>query len=439
MRRRARSLPFSRAPRARAVIAAALLAALVAPAAALHAQSIARRVAAVPDGVVWLAYPTRSGVCGDGRDVVALGGTLYVYPNVETHGRWSGVRCEHGDAHVALTVRGGAVDAVRVRVGAGAGSAGGGVTNDLGTVPAADAADYLLGLAARVSHRAARQALLGAVVADGAEVAPGLLRIARDRDLDRETRRTAIGWLGEVGDASTVGALEAMITGDEQRDLGGSAMYALSRLPDDVGIPSLIAFARSSAPTELRKDAVFWLGQSDARRARETVRAVVQDTDAPDDLRAHAVFALGHGDAATADDLAFLRRLFPSLASKQMRDQVLMAVARNDGESGRRWALERARDGSLDVETRKQALFWAEQGGASTAELIATYDGIRERELREHALFVLSRRDEPAARDKLLAIARGDEDRGLRKTALFWLTQKRDPRAARLIEELIGK
>ena len=419
----------------RLLAATLVLAALPRPA---HGQSIARRVAAVPDGVVWLAYPARSAACGDGRDVVAFGGTLHIYPNVETHGRWSGVRCERGDAHVALTVRRGAVDGVRVYVGSPSAPATGERT-DLGTVPAADAAEYLLGLAERVGRRAARQTLLAAVVADAGEVAPGLLRVARNRDLERDTRRTALGWLGEVGDASMVRALEAIVTGDEQRDLAGSALHALARLPDDAGLPSLIGFARGSAPTAVRKDAVFWLGQSDARRARETVRAVVQDASAPEELRAHAVFALGHGDAATDDDLAFLQRLFPTLDGGRMRDQVLMAVGRNGGEAGRRWALGRARDGALDVETRKQALFWAEQGGVPTAELLAAYDGIDDRRMREHALFVLSRRDEAAARDKLLAVARSDADRGLRRTALFWLTQKRDPRAERLIAELIGK
>jgi hypothetical protein len=101
--------------------------------------------------------------------------------------------------------------------------------------------------------------------------------------------------------------------------------------------------------------------------------------------------------------------------------------------------LERARDASRGVEGRKQALFWAEQAGAPTAELLALYDALDDRRLREHALFVLSRRDEDAARDRLLAVARSDADRGLRKTALFWLTQQKDPRAERLIAELLGR
>jgi HEAT repeat protein len=331
-----------------------------------------------------------------------------------------------------------------VRVGDAYGDAGGrGPVTLVGPVAAGEAADFLLALAERADRRAARQALLGAVIADGADVQPGLLRLARNTALERETRQHAIGWLGELGDASLVPVLERLAR-EEERGIASSAAYALARLPDDAGIPSLVAFARSAATAlPLRRDAVFWLGQSDARRARETVRALVQDADAPDELRAHAVFALGHGAAATQEDIDFLQRLFPTFAGRRMQDQVLMVVARNGGAVGLRWALDRARDASLGTEARKQALFWAEQGGATTAELIAVYDGLGagggDRALREHALFVLSRRDEGAARDKLLAIARADADRGLRKTALFWLTQKRDPRAEQLVAELLGK
>jgi hypothetical protein len=439
MRLASPSTPALRRAGRRALLAAsaALLGAAAAP--ALPAQSLAQRAGAVRDGEVRLAYAARSGACGDGRDVVALGGTLFVYPNMESHGRWSGVRCEAGPARVSLTVRGGAIDAVRTRVG-GAWGPGDGAVTDLGRVSAAEAAAYLLAVAERVEGRAARQALLGAVVADSADVRPGLLRIARDARLARETRRRATGWLGEVGDASLVGPLAELARGDaDGSGVGSAAVYALSRLPDDAGVPALIAFARSAAPVKERKEAVFWLGHSENRRARETVRAIALDTGAAAEVRSNAIFALGHGGAATAEDFAFLQRLFPTLGERRLQDQVLMAVAQRGGAAGRRWALDRARDASLPRNAREQALFWAEQGGVPTAELIAAWDALDDRRLKDHGLFVLSQRDEPAARDKLLAVARADGDRQLRKTALFWLTQRRDPRAERLVRELLER
>jgi hypothetical protein len=81
------------------------------------AQTLAQRVARAPDGDVLMAYAARPDVCGDGRDVIARGEVLTVYPSVMSTGRWSGVRCEHGPVRVRLTVDGGRVTAIRTSVG----------------------------------------------------------------------------------------------------------------------------------------------------------------------------------------------------------------------------------------------------------------------------------------------------------------------------------
>ena len=85
---------------------------------ALGAQagsSIARRVVAAPDGDVRMTYATRPNVCGDGRDGVTIGRSMYFAPNIESYG-WSNVRCEHGPARVTLTVEGHRVVGVKTRV-----------------------------------------------------------------------------------------------------------------------------------------------------------------------------------------------------------------------------------------------------------------------------------------------------------------------------------
>ncbi len=73
------------------------------------------------------------------------------------------------------------------------------------------------------------------------------------------------------------------------------------------------------------------------------------------------------------------------------------------------------------------------------ADLVALYDRLEEQDLREHAVFVLSQREEDAATDKLVSIARTDPDRELRKRALFWLGQKRDPEVTRIIADMVTK
>ena len=46
-----------------------------------------------------------------------------------------------------------------------------------------------------------------------------------------------------------------------------SAVFALSQLRRDEGVPALIRIARTHASPSVRKKALFWLGQSDDPRA----------------------------------------------------------------------------------------------------------------------------------------------------------------------------
>jgi HEAT repeat protein len=57
--------------------------------------------------------------------------------------------------------------------------------------------------------------------------------------------------------------------------------------------------------------------------------------------------------------------------------------------------------------------------------------------VKEHAIFVLSQRDESEATDALMRIVRDDPDAAMRKRALFWLGQKDDPRVASFIKSRI--
>ncbi len=45
------------------------------------------------------------------------------------------------------------------------------------------------------------------------------------------------------------------------------AVFALSQRPADEGVPALIRIAKANPHPELRKKALFWLGQSEDPRA----------------------------------------------------------------------------------------------------------------------------------------------------------------------------
>jgi HEAT repeat protein len=419
---------------------------------ALGAQagsSIARRVAAAPDGEVRLSYATRSNVCGDGRDGVSIGRSMYFSVNVESYGGWSNMRCERGPARVTLTVEGHKVVSVRTRVAGAWPSASSDVT-DLGTVPAADAAAYFLSLVPALdgSGRARHDPMLAAAVADSANVAPEMLRIGRTTTLSRETRRRAVHWSGALGDASMVAPLVELARSNggsagSSDDVGpgngieGAAAAALSMIPNDAGVPALTQLARDGSES-VRKAAVFWLGQRDDEKSRAVVRSVAENTRETETVRKAAIFALGQGESSKADE-AFLESLFNRLDSERLKDQVLFSVSQRGSHDGTGWLLAKARDDQQPIEVRRKAVFWAGQGHASVADLKSLYATTTEPRLREHVIFVLSQRDEEAATNALIEIARTDADRDMRKKALFWLAQKDDPRVTKMITDMVVK
>lgn len=422
-----------------------IAAALVLPLALPAQSSIAARVAAAPDGEVRMTYAARANACGDGKDVVAIGKALDVYPSMESFGRWSGVTCVPGPARVSVSVHDHQIVGIRSHVG-GAWKAGEDVT-DLGRVSARDAAAFFVSLVPRLGTRSRVNPLLPAALADSTDIVPDLLRFARDGSLPRETRRRAVHWVGVVGEASAVAPLTALARGESEAranaddpgpgdGLQGAATGALAMLEDGVGLEALRDLARHGPPAA-RKGAVFWLGQSDDARSRALVRTVIEDERETEEVRGAAIFALGQGDGVTTPDVKFLQDIFPRLPSERLKDRVLMAMSQGDADDGARWLIAVARDERQPIEVRKKALFWAGQGHAHLADLTALYASLREPRLREHVLFVLSQRNEEGATDALIRIAQNDDDRAMRKKALFWLTQKNDPRVTKLISDMV--
>jgi len=228
---------------------------------------LARRVAAAPDGTVRLTYALRPDVCGSGNSIRVRGSRGVTTWNDD--GRRSrdvdwDVDCESGPVRIVLDVRGGQVQSLDHYVG-GRWRQRDGVT-DLGAVPAAQAAGYLLTLAEQGRGKVSRESIFPATLADSVTTWPVLLRLARTSSLDHETRSQAVFWLGNAaGDAATKGLTELADDGD--KEVRNQAVFALSRRPADEGVPILIRIARTHRDPEVRRNALFWLGRSEDPRA----------------------------------------------------------------------------------------------------------------------------------------------------------------------------
>ena len=112
------------------------------------------------------------------------------------------------------------------------------------------------------------KAIFPATIADSANVWPAFLRIARNSDLPRGTRTQAVFWLGQAaGDAATSNLKDIVVDNSVDREVREQAVFALSQRPRDEGVPALIAVARTNKDPEIRRKALFWLGQSHDPRA----------------------------------------------------------------------------------------------------------------------------------------------------------------------------
>ena len=225
---------------------------------ALEAQTLAQRAAALGEAKLRLSFASRPGVCGTGGHGITI-------DSDDERGEWES-DCERGPVRVSLEVRGGRIAHARTYVG-GRWRPADARTTDLGVLPARQAATELLALAEQ-SPIDAGHLITAATLADSAVVWPTLLRLARRTDLPLETRRQAVFWLGQAaGEAATRGLDSLADNPGGELEVRKQAVFALSQRPAAEGVPALIRIARTNPHAELRKSALFWLGQSEDPRA----------------------------------------------------------------------------------------------------------------------------------------------------------------------------
>jgi HEAT repeat protein len=374
-----------------------------------EAQSIARRVAAVRDGKVRMTYASRPDLCGWGD-----GGITNNYNENRTRSRsWSSSdrsedvvfenECSRGPVRLVVTLRSGQIDHVRAYVGGRWRDTPN--TTDLGNVSTREAVDFLLGVANSGSGRGARESIFPTTLADSVNITQSLYDIARNESRDKEVRDQAVFWLGQQDDDRAVDLLENVLKSSRNSDIRDKAIFALSQHSSGKGFPILRQYAEDrNAPEDLRGKAIFWLGQ---RRGEER--------------------------------FDYLRGLYGRLDNQDLKDKVIFAMSQQKDEASMKWLVDLASNSAEPIEMRKKALFWAGQTSSSSESLVSMYDRMREREMKDQMIFVLSQRRDRAAIDKLMSIARNDPDREARRKAMFWLGQSRDPRVATFLADIITR
>jgi HEAT repeat protein len=194
-------------------------------------------------------------------------------------------------------------------------------------------------------------------------------------------------------------------TGSGRRSrLSEDALAAIGMHRGEAPFRYLVDLAEGGANDEVRKQAIFWLGQVRIAEAGPLIERLMGAEDSAD-IREHAGFVLSQST-------------YP----------------------GRIEALIRQGRGDRDADVRSQAWFWLAQTGASQSEQAIMRVMVDEPDpaVREDSVFALSQLPDDRAVDALLEILENTAyDLELRKASLFWLAQSESDRALDSVERLL--
>ena len=403
------------------------------------AQTLDARIARATGAVVQFHFAARDGVCGDGRGMLRVESSTWVTSS-GTFTDWT--RCEPGPVRATVTKDGDEI--VRIQFVAGPLSVAPGAM-DLGAIGSAEAARYFLSLATRLEGRAARSAVLGAAIADSADVTDPLLAIARDANRARELRNTALSWAarraggaGAAGAAGMASSLEAMARdANERRAMRSTAINSLVSIEGGAGVAVLMRLTEAEADAWLSGAAADALVRTSDARVRPQLRRLIERVQTPEASRVRMITALGNSDGS-ARDAEFLRTSYARFSEKE-RAAALTAIGNIGDRASITWMLARATDPAELISLRRSAVQRASRAGARTSELAALYEVVPERDLRILVIDALAEDGSKPAMDKLLAVATSNADVQVRRRAITRLGESGDPRAKDLLQEIVGK
>jgi hypothetical protein len=216
--------------------------------------------------------------------------------------------------------------------------------------------------------------------------------------------RRQIRDLGTIDGDESVAWLKTQVKDYAKRS--GDALAAIAVHRASSAMRYLSDLAGAGPVTEIRKDAIFWMGQVRITESSgELERLMFRDDSA--EIRQHAAFSLAQSTAQT-------------------RGPALIRQGHDD----------------RNAEVRSQAWFWLAQTGLPESEEAIRWAVVNDRDedVREEAVFALSQLPDERSVDALFGVL-GDRHlpQDVRKQALFWLAQSDSDRAYEYLDNLLTK
>jgi HEAT repeat protein len=136
-------------------------------------------------------------------------------------------------------------------------------------------AAFLRGLYGKLKSEELRKKVLFSLSQMGGEEnGRWLLRVARDTSQGIEMRKQALFWAGQSG--VSLAELVKLYTNAGDQQMREQLIFVYSQRDEPEALDKLIEIAKRDANPELRKRALFWLGQSDDSRAVQALQEILE-------------------------------------------------------------------------------------------------------------------------------------------------------------------
>ncbi|MCH7775624.1 MAG: hypothetical protein IH878_03655 [Gemmatimonadetes bacterium] len=284
-----------------------------------------------------------------------------------------------------------------------------------------------------------RMQALNALMQMDAESAMPILRdVLANKDTSRvRLRRRALMIVAQKRVEGREDILIDAARNDPDLGVREQAVQGLSMVRTDRAVAALDSILQSATEESLQHRALMALSQHRSDDAGEILMRFAQRSDVSTELRKQAIQWLGH----RRDAAPFLRDYYHGLDDVELKEQILMGMSRNHDEENAEFLLGIAGDESEDMKLRSRALYWLGRIRGIEQDIYALYDQVSETQLKVQLISVYGQRGrrDSLAVDKLIEIVRNETDQDRRSQAIFWLGHTGSARAAEVLREIINR
>ncbi|HEY4491694.1 MAG TPA: HEAT repeat domain-containing protein [Acidobacteriota bacterium] len=226
-----------------------------------------------------------------------------------------------------------------------------------------------------------------------------------DSNESEDLRKSAVFWLGQTGHPAALNRLLQIVKSDRSEEVRTSAVFSISEMRLPGAEQILIDLAKGSRDREVRMEAIFWIGQKEYPNAGE-----------------------------------FLEKIVFEGADLETQKKAIFSLSQMHGDETMNRLIKIAKTHKA-LEARKEAIFWlAERSSKKAVQELSDFAyRSEETEIQKQAVFALSQFSGDDGVKELIEIARHHKNPAIRKEAIFWLGQTEHPEAVKAILEVLEK